>query len=283
MNILLTGSGGFIGWNLKNYLLNKYNVLSPRSYELDMVDETGVEQYFNNHSIDFIIHCASVGGVRGKIDENDTLQKNLKMVENLIKFKKDDTRIILFGSGAMYDKSRNICKVKESEIGKFVPKDLYGLSKMKISEIVLQREDILCLNIFGCYGYREKASRFPSYAINQSISKEPIIINQDVVFDYLFIDDLSEIVNYFIKNKTKDKIINVTPSKSIKLSEISEIINEISDCKSEIILKNKKLNNEYTGDNSILLDNIKGFEFTPIKVGLEKLYNYIKNNKNEEK
>lgn len=36
------------------------------------------------------------------------------------------------------------------------------------------------------------------------------------------------------------------------------------------------MNNEYTGDNSVLLSEIQNFKFTSMQEGLLKLYNYIK-------
>ena len=122
-NILITGSGGFVGKNLKNYFKDKYNIFSPRSFELNCISEDKVRQYFSNNKIDFIIHCASVGGVRNQEDKDTTIEDNLKMVDNLLSFKNKDVKMILFGSGAMYGKSRNLHKVKEDEIGKFVPTD----------------------------------------------------------------------------------------------------------------------------------------------------------------
>lgn len=270
-NILLTGSGGFIGKNLKEFLQDKYTLFTPRSYELDLCDKDAVKKYFENNQIDFIIHCGTKGGVRGVEDDKNTLKDNLDMVENLINSKNTDTKILLFGSGAMYDKQRDLKKVKESEIGKVIPKDLYGLSKLKISEITKERDDILCLNIFGCYGKGEKESRFPTYAIKQNLAHKPIQINQNVVFDYLYIEDLCKIVYYFIEHKPKDKVINVTPTESISLVEISEIINNISDFKSEIIIKKDGMNFEYTGDNTLLLKTLD-IKFAPYEVGLRKLY-----------
>ena len=111
--ILLTGSGGFIGKNLKNYLQYKYKLLTPRSRELDLRDESAVAEFFTRNRIDFIIHCGSVGGLRDVIDKDTTLNDNLAMVNNLLKYKLPHIRLILFGSGAMYGKSRNLCKVKE--------------------------------------------------------------------------------------------------------------------------------------------------------------------------
>lgn len=36
------------------------------------------------------------------------------------------------------------------------------------------------------------------------------------------------------------------------------------------------MNNEYTGDNSVLLSEIQDLKFTSMQEGLLKLYNYIK-------
>jgi len=277
MNILLTGANGFIGSNIFNFLEEKYTFFTPRSFELDLTSKDEVIKYFSKNKIDFIIHCATKGGARDREDEKDTFEKNISMVQNLLQIKSNNTKMIVFSSGAMYDKKRNLHKVKENEIGKFIPKDLYGLSKLEISKIALERKDMLCLNIFACYGYNELKTRFPSYAIIQNLQKKSIIINRNVVFDYLFVEDMVRIVEYFIQNWSYDRIINITPKESVDLITIAKTVNEISDFKSEIIVKNQKLNYEYTGDNKKLLENIKDFKFTDIKTGLEKLYNFMKN------
>ena len=274
--ILLTGSGGFVGKNLKEHLSNKYKLLTPRSYELNLINSNETEKYFSENEIDFVVHCGSIGGYRNQKDKDTTLEDNLNMVLNILKYKNKSSRVILFGSGAMYDKSRPLIKVKENEIGKHFPIDLYGQSKLEISKIVNKRDDVICLNIFFFYCKHEKESRFPTYAIRQNLDKKPIEINQDVVFDYLYIDDLCEIIEYFIKNFPKEKIINVTPTKSISLYEITKIINDFSDYKSEITIKKEGYNNEYTGDNSLLLSIIPDFEFTPYEKGLRELYLSLK-------
>ena len=276
MNILLTGSGGFIGKNLKKYLEGKYNLLTPRSFELDLTNKVDVEDYFKSNKIDFVIHCGSTGGARGIQDRDTTIEDNLAMVDNILTAKNHDVRVILFGSGAMYDKSRILHKVKESEIGQVVPVDLYGKSKMLIAEKVKNRKDVVCLNIFACYGYDEKENRFPSYAINCVLHNKPIEINQDVVFDYLFVEDMQKIVEYFIENVPNNNIINITPSESVSLKEIAKIVNSFVDSPVDIICKNSKMNNEYTGDNTLLLKNFQHLNFTSIQDGLKKLFIYIK-------
>lgn len=283
MNILLTGSGGFIGKNLKIYLRDKYDLLTPRSFELNLIDERAICKYFNENKIDFVIHCGSTGGAREIQDKETTITDNLAMVNNILKYKKKDVRVILFGSGAMYGKDRNLHKVKENEIGSYIPKDLYGQSKLKISETVKKRDDILMLNIFACYGYGEKENRFPSYAINQVLNNNPIEINQNCIYDYLWIEDMEKIVEYFIEHSPVDNIINITPTESISLLEIANAVNEMAGNTQKITIKNAVMNNEYTGSNKLLISNIKEFEFTSIKDGLRKLYEYKKNKLIKEK
>lgn len=274
MKILLTGSGGFIGKNLKSYLHGKYDLLVPRSYELNLTNSALVGDYFAQNDIDFVIHCATVGGARGIKDKDSTVEDNLSMVENILQYKKPETRVILFGSGAMYDKSKGLHKVKESQIGEVVPQDLYGKSKLLIAEKIRDRKDVLMLNIFACYGYGEKENRFPSYAINKVLQGQNVEINQNVVFDYLFVEDMVKIVGYFIENVPNENIINITPTKSTSLLEIANIVNEFTQNKVEITIKNPIMNNEYTGDNSLLLKNYPTLKFTPIEDGLRKLYSY---------
>ncbi|MCR5261528.1 MAG: NAD-dependent epimerase/dehydratase family protein [Candidatus Gastranaerophilales bacterium] len=281
MQILLTGSGGFIGKNLKSYLKDKYELLTPRSFELDLTDEDAVKKYFAQNNIDFVIHCGSTGGARGIADRDTTVEDNLAMVDNILKFKRPEARVILFGSGAMYDKSRPLHKVKENQIGDVIPKDLYGKSKMLIAQKIKYRKDVLCLNIFACYGYGEKDNRFPSYAIDCVLKGVDIEINQNVVFDYLFVEDMEKIIGYFIENVPKENIINITPTESITLVEISEIVNGFSEKPSKITIENPVMNNEYTGDNSLLLKNFPSLKFTSAKEGLKKLYEYNKTKMNQ--
>lgn len=203
------------------------------------------------------------------------------MVENILEYKKSNAKVILFGSGAMYDKSRPLCKVKEETIGEVIPKDLYGKSKMIIAGMIKNRRDVLMLNIFACYGYGEKESRFPSYAVNQVIKGEDIIINQDVVFDYLFVEDMQRIVSYFMEHFPQTNIINITPSSSTSLGEIARIANTLGEKRVNIFVSKEEMNNEYTGDNTLLLKNYPACKFTSLEEGIKKLYEYNKDSLKE--
>lgn len=279
-NILLTGSGGFIGSHLKEYLANKYNILSPRSSELNLLDKSAVETFFKKNKIDFIIHSASCGV---RISENATIddvaKPNIIMFGNLSAYANSACPMMVFGSGAEYDKSRPIKKIKETDFGNSIPKDPYGYSKYLISKKIENLDNILNLRIFGIYGNRENKSRVTSCIINDYINNLPIMLNQDVIFDFIWIEDFCKIVEYFIENPTKEKFINVTPKESISIVELAKIVNNFSENKSEIIVKISGLNNEYTGDNELLLKLIPDFKFTNYKDGMKKLYELNLNQK----
>jgi GDP-L-fucose synthase len=280
--VFITGSSGFVGRNLIEFFQDRYKILAPTHQELDITNSANIEEYFNEHEIDFIIHGANVGGSRKTgydVGSIDIVDKNLRMFFNLMRSQKSNTRFIHFGSGAEYDKNNYIPKMSEEFFDTYVPMDSYGFSKYIMSKYIEKTENVTCLRIFGLYGkYEDYSYKFISNSIVKNLLHLPIIINQNVRFSYLFIDDLMKIVADVISQQPSKRFINVTPTDSIELIEIANIINEVSDFQSEIIVNNSGLNREYTGANLRLLEEYADMEFTSYKTGIEKLYNYYKEN-----
>lgn len=273
-NILLTGSGGFIGSHLKKLLKDKYNLFTPRSYELNLLDSDTVKRYVETNKINFIIHSASCG-VRITPDATieDVAKPNLEMFNNLADCVTFNCPMITFGSGAEYDKSRPLVNIAEEEFGKSIPKDPYGYSKYLISKEIENRENILNLRIFGIYGQGEDASRVTSCIINAKSKNEPVILNQNVRFHFIWIEDFCKIVDYFIENPAKEKFLNVAPSESIEIVELAKLAGV------EYVVKNSGLNREYTADNTRLLKELSSFEFTTYEEGLIEFYIGMKGDK----
>lgn len=273
-NILLTGSGGFIGKHLKEYF-KEYNLFAPRSFQLNLLDNVETAKYLKENNIEFIIHCASCG-VRITPDATleDVAKPNMEMFNNLAK---SELPMITIGSGAEYDKSRPLVNIKEEDFGKSIPKDPYGYSKYLISKEIEKRDNILNLRLFGIYGFGEDKSRVTSCIINDNLAHRPVTLNQNVVFDFIWIEDFCRIVEYFITHPTKEKFINICPTKSVEIVNLANIVNEFSDYKSEIIVKNQGLNLEYTGNNKRLLNIIPDFEFTSYEDGMKEFYMEVRN------
>ena len=265
-NILLTGSGGFIGKHLKKYF-KEYNLFTPRSFQLNLLNEVETAKYLTENNIEFIIHCASCGV---RITPDATLEEvakpNIQMFNNLAQ---SDLPMITIGSGAEYDKSRSLVNIKEENFGNSIPKDPYGYSKYLISKEIEKRDNILNLRLFGIYGLWEDSSRVTSCIVNAKIKKEPVILNQNVRFHFIWIDDFCKIVKHFVEHPTKEKFLNVAPNESIEIIELTKI------AEVETIIKNEGLNKEYTADNSRLLSQIGEFQFSDYKIGMNNLYQQI--------
>ncbi len=276
-NILLTGSGGFIGKNLKNCLEREgFSIIAPRSADFDFTDLAALQKLCAQAQPDVFIHAGFYGMDNPWNTPKDTMQVNKKILDNLVTAAQGRP-VFMFGSGAEYDKNRPLIKARESDAGTHIPTDNYGKAKYLLGQYAEQYPNVYNLRLFGVYGPHENPGRFISYAIAQSLKREAITIKQNVIFDYLYVEDLCEIMLCFIRHAPMANTINITPDKSIDLMAIADIINHLSDYKSEVIVKTPGLANQYTGDNSILKSEIEDLQFTPYRQGIAKLYKHLNN------
>ena len=237
--ILLLGENGFIGENIIEQLGQKYDFSIPTSRELDLRDTVEVDSYFNGNNFDVVINAAVVGGSRKEEYIENSIEQNLRMFFNIVRNKEYFKKMIHFGSGAEYDKSRPLRKVKEEDFDKRVPKDEYGFYKYVCSKYIEEVDYIINLRIFGLYGkYEDYRYRFISNAICRNLLGLPIAINKDVYFDYVYINDFVRIVDYFISNDVGYKFYNIGIGKPINLLTIAEKINKNAEMKSKIISTN---------------------------------------------
>ena len=79
----------------------------------------------------------------------------------------------------------------EEYFDKYVPSDQYGFSKYLMNKYAQLNSNIYNLRVFSVFGkYEDWRYRFISKACCCAIMDLPIIINQNVVYDFLYIDDL---------------------------------------------------------------------------------------------
>ncbi len=282
LNVLITGARGFIGRNLVEFLgreKESYSLFSPYHKELDLTDEGKVADYVKRNGIDIIIHCANVGGSRKTgydAGKTDVISTNLKMFFNLVNSMERVQRMIFLGSGAEYDRLHYKPRMKEDLFDKHVPMDDYGFSKYVCSKFIETSDKIVNLRIFGMFGkYEDHEFKFITNSIVKNLFHLPIVINQNVNFDYIYINDGLGIIKKFVDNKPKHKFYNLTTGKTVDLVTIADKINSISDFRSEVIVRNKGMNVEYSGDNSRLMKEVK-WKFTPIEVALKELFVYYR-------
>jgi len=279
--ILLTGGTGFIGKNISPFLRLRYQLFSPFHHQLNLLDAAKVQKFITENKIDYVIHAANVGGTRDQFNLKDVVYTNLTMFFNIVRNINYLKKIIYFGSGAEYDKRQPIIAVKEEQSDRRVPVDAYGFYKYICAKYTqaLNSDRLCCLRLFGIYGPHENyLIKFISNAIVKNLLHQDIVINQDVLFDYLYVADLIPILDFFLNHKGKYSIYNVSTGEKISLTQIVTLINRSSAFQSKITVKNKELNNEYTASNKRLIEEISDLKITPIKQGIKKLFNWYNKN-----
>lgn len=282
MRILITGSNGFIGRNLKEAWIDKYDLFYPGRNEIDLLNTEMVQDYLSQNRFDIVIHAANTNNTRNTATTPyDSLDGNLRMFFNLERCHEYYGKMYYFGSGAEYDMQHYVPDMKEEYFGTHIPKDSYGFSKYVMSKVCGQIDNIYDLRLFGVYGqYEEWERRFISNAICRALKGKDITIQKNVYFDYLWIDDLCHIMEWFIEHTPKYKHYNVCRGTKIDLYTLASMVRKILNVNCDIIVSEVGWKPEYTGNNNRLLTEIGNIQFTEYEESIQKLCEFYKFNFN---
>jgi GDP-L-fucose synthase len=218
-------------------------------------------------------------GHRNAKDLTNQLSNNTRMFFNIARNGDRFQKMIFVSSGAAYDMRHYIPKMNEEYFDSYVPVDELGFSKYIAAKFIGQMENIVELRLFGVFGkYEDYSIRFISNAICKSLFHLPITIKQNRCFDYLYIDDLMPVIDYFLENRGKYKCYNVTPDEAVELKVLAEIIHNISGKNVPILIAEDGMGIEYSGDNSRLHEEISGIKFTSISDSIHQLYQWYEKN-----
>jgi UDP-glucose 4-epimerase len=277
MRILITGGSGFIGRNLAEQLASTYEVLAPSSAELDLLQEQAVREYLSAHNFDVIVHAAATRSNRRLAVPPDLLDRNCRMFFNLVRNEERFGKMIHFGSGAEYQKTGLPARVKEEYFDTHVPADSYGFSKYICAKYIERSERLVELRLFAVFGrYEDYTVRFISNACCRALKGLPIVLRQDIVFDYLYIKDLVNITMWFIENNARHKAYNVCSGRPVALTELARVIARVS---AQVSGRNPSLSvltegmgPEYSADNSRMLTEMGGYQFWDLEGSIRDLY-----------
>ncbi|MFH1387617.1 MAG: NAD(P)-dependent oxidoreductase [bacterium] len=282
MKVFITGGAGFIAKNLTEQLQNDDEIFDCDVEKLDLLDDQKVLSYLKKNKFDVVIHTATYDVItrRSTKDPAKVLENNLRMYFNLIRGQDYYGRLLYFGSGAEYGREKWQAKMREDYYDQNVPTDQYGYSKYLMTKYALLHKDIINLRLFAVFGkYEEWRARFISNACCRAVLNLPIEIKQNVFFDYLYIDDLVKIVKWFIHNKPAKKVYNICTGQANDLKTLAEMVRQISGKRLDIIIKTEGLGREYSGDNSLLMRELKNLELSPLEGSIKKLYDWYADNK----
>ncbi|MGD9970969.1 MAG: NAD-dependent epimerase/dehydratase family protein, partial [Sulfuricurvum sp.] len=148
--------------------------------------------------------------------------------------------------------------------------------KSVCSRYIDKCDNIYNLRIFGAYGkYENYRFKFISNAIVKNLLGLPIEIMQNVYFDYIDIDDMVPMIAYFIEHDGEYRTYNISKGEKVDLLTLAQTINDVSDFKSEITVKNPGLNLEYTSSNRRIMKEYP-FHLSIHYATIERLRDYYR-------
>ncbi len=273
--ILLTGAGphGFIGRNLASALGERYEVFTPSSQELNLCDYDALARYVDEYRIGTVIHGAIQNVTR--VGCENAMLHDMQMFYNIEKLAGHLDKVLYFGSGAEFDKRFPMERIQETELGRSVPVDYYGLEKYVMALHARASRNIYNLRLFGIFGkYEEWQSKFISNLCCKAVYDLPLTVRQNCMFDFLYIDDLAPIVAWFLEHVPKYHDYNVCTGQPVDLLSIAETILEVSGKQLPVIVAKEGWNLAYTADASRLTEEIGNIHLFSMRDAITDLYSY---------
>jgi GDP-L-fucose synthase len=255
MKILITGGNGYIAKSISNSLWDKYHIIAPGREELDLLNSDSVDAFFKGKHFDVVIHTATLGGSRLKEEDETVSFYNLIMFYNLIRKKEQFNKLISFGSGAEFSKN-------------YSP---YGFSKKIINKLIHKHKNFYNLRIYAVFDEKEKDTRFIKSNIQRYINKEPMIVHQNKLMDFIYMKDLVSIIEFYILNKDLPIEIDCIYDQTQSLEVIAKQINQLSNYIVPINIEVKELGDSYIGTYNDL-----PIAFIGLEQGIKNVYHKLK-------
>lgn len=280
MKILLTGSSGFIGRNIYENWRDKYHILAPTHRELDLTNGAAVREYLRREAPDVVLHAANTNERAHPELGPHIIEMNLRMFFHLANCDDCYEKLLYFGSGAEYDRRHYVPRMPESYFGAYVPQDAYGFSKFVMSRTAETSGNIFNLRLFGVFGkYEEWERRFISNLIYLHLTGQPMQMGPNMYFDYLYVQDLLPVLEWFLHHTPQYHSYNVCSGKALDLYSIGCMICALFDLAPSALRREPGWKPSYTGDNSRLRNEMGGnLSLTPMENAIRQLMNYYREN-----
>ena len=238
------------------------NLIGKTSKELDLKDQTAVENFIRSEKPDAIIDAAArVGGILA----NDTypyefLMDNMLIQNNLIRsaHENDIEKFIFLGSSCIYPKhAKQPLKEEYLLTGPLEPtNEWYAIAKIsgvKLIEAIRKQfgRDYLSLMPTNLYGPNDNFDLNTSHVLPAMIRKfhEAKMDNHSSVTlwgsgspmrEFLHVDDLASAVVFALENTLDEHLYNVGSGSDITIKSLAKMVQKIVGHKGEIIWDDTK-------------------------------------------
>ena len=244
MRILVFGSNGLVGANLKDVLnqTSHQNFFSTRK-DTNLFNYEETSNLIKDFSPDVIINCAArVGGIVAN-DKNRTefllenLKININVLESLVKL--NPIKFINLGSSCIYPLNAENPITEESIMsGKLEPTNsAYAMAKLTAIELgnSIRKEfghEIINLMPTNLYGKFDNFSEIDSHVIPGLIRRmhKAKTSNHEIfkvwgtgkpLREFLYAEDLAKAILFILDNKINDELINVGSNIEISIKDLA--------------------------------------------------------------
>ena len=304
MKVIVFGSNGLVGSSISRILEDSLKVkqlIKSNRSELDLFDKKNVEKFVKKHRPDVIINAAAkVGGIHA----NDTkrtefILENLKINMNILEscLEMPSIKIINLGSSCIYPlNAKNPINESEFMNGKLEPTNSpYAMAKLSAIEIGRSMSKqfghkVLNLMPTNLYGPNDYFSDLDSHVIPALIHRmQKTIENDEDKFtvwgsgsplrEFLYVDDLSNFINFIIDKEIENDLINVGSGQEISIKNLALLIKDLMGFQGDVIFdSNKPDGNPRKLLDSSLMNELGWNDFTDLRNGLTSTIKWYKSN-----
>ena len=305
MNILVFGSNGLVGSSLvKNLQKNDdINVIGSSRKDTDLFNLEETKEIIKKIQPNVIVNAAAkVGGIYANNTKRadfiiDNLKINLNILESVIEF--SGIKVINLGSSCIYPlDAKNPIQESDFMTGSLEPTNSpYAMAKLSAIEIgrslkVQYGHKVINLMPTNLYGPNDNFDENSSHVIPGLIRRmNNAKLNNEDTFEiwgtgtplreFLYVDDLANAVEFILNNNIQDDLINIGSGEEISILKLAELIKDVIGYEGSLVFDTSMPD----GNPRKLLDcsliNSYGWNHnTNLATGLEKTYNWYKNNIN---
>jgi len=267
-NILVTGSSGFIGFNLSKRLLNQGNKVfgidsfndaydtsfkrirqkllikdsNFKDYEFNLDNYENLENIKDKGDFDIVFHLAARAGVRQSfLDPVSYIKDNAIGTTNVANFVKnfEINKLVLASTSSIYGNSGSV-KMVEGSDEKIEPPSIYAASKLSgevFAKNILENTDtnVIVTRFFTVYGPFGRPDMSILRFIHWIVEGKQVNLFGDgkQSRSFTYIDDVTELL-VLCENLNTDCTLNVGNNKTSSLIEVIQYIEEATNKKAKI-------------------------------------------------